>query len=162
MSYLADLWSAIRTRALADTGTGGLFNASSPLVSGIWNNEAPNNTSLASLPLLVYDTLDAANVDAFRTSNYRVQWRVTTYCERANDGIADTAARCAAIQARILGDWTAQTYGTGPTYGFDRWQPSLSPWSATVCQHLRSGTAHTLEMWQFFEEFEVWVSRAGA
>lgn len=161
MSYLAALWDDIKDRAASDTGAGGLFASGSPLVTAIWNNTAPANTTM---PFLVYDVLDAFQADGFRTSCYRVAWRVNTYCERFNDGIADTALRCSQIQARILGDWTAQTYGTGPTYGFDRWQPTLtgSGWSATVCQHVRSGEAHTLEMWHFYEEFQVWIAKAGA
>ena len=158
MSYLAALWGQINARAIADTGTGGLFNAGTPLVTAIYNNTMPEGSTF---PYLVYDTLAATPRDAFRTSMFRVVWRVNVYVEKNSTTITDTAARGSAIIARLLGDWTAQNYGVAPTYGYDRWTPDLSSagWSATASRSIGSGEAHEDFLWHWYEEFETFVSK---
>lgn len=159
MSYLPKLYGDILARAQADTGTGGLFNSGTPLVTGIFNTFGPRGQAF---PHMIFVLESAAQRDAMNTSTRLVQWGLHTYIEEKPASGAAPFAAYSTIMERVLGDWTAQSNRT-PSYGFDRWTPTLSGsgWSATITEHTGSRTSHETGFLHFIEDFQVWVSKAG-
>ena len=164
MSWEQPLWQAILARATGDTGSGGLFNPSAPLITAFYNNFIPQNQSgtITDLPFAVFMLPSAANVDGFRTLMRNITARISIYTERFPTTAGDGLATANLIIERFMGDWTAQTYGTGPTYGYDRWQPSPTGYTASVFAHTNTIEAHTDSVYCFNLEFKLLLSKAAA
>lgn len=125
--YLQPVWKAIYDRAMADTGSGGLFNVGTPLVSTITNQMGYVNaiSTAATLPYLVYSVTgtDGGNdgfKTAYRTVNFSI-WSVVP----SHESEVDTLDVTQKIISRLEGDWWDQSGGV-PTFGFDRFAPTLS------------------------------------
>lgn len=124
---------ALFDRAKADTGSGGLYAASNPLITGWYTEQGPEN---ATYPYVVVSVADDGESDTFGKSGRQLTFDVHVYATRdttaATTGL-DTALN---IAARIFGNGNPNS----PTYGFHRWQttlPSGSGMVATTCA--RSG-----------------------
>lgn len=112
---LQNLYKVIRNRALADTGAGGLFNVTTPLLTGWFTRLAPANTAL---PYVVVNLIDAGNNDGLAFSMRRVMVRVSLFTAGNAEAGIDT------VRTRILGNWLTSS-GRIPTWGLDRWTPTL-------------------------------------
>lgn len=113
---LKDIYKMIRTRATSDTGTGGLFNTTTPLITGWYTRLAPANSAL---PYVVVNLIDAGNNDGLAFSLRRIIVRFSLFTAGNAENAIDT------IRARILGNWLTST-GRIPTVGFDRWTGTLT------------------------------------
>lgn len=158
---LSALWLAVRNRAKADTGAGGLFAPGAYLISDIYENDWPE---AVPLPIVVYDVAGTENLDGFRNALEKVLVRFSVYVR--TDPVVSTEATATAskIINRLEGDWPAQSYGTGPTFGFDRWIGTLSSSNWTKCMMIRRGTRaeHSAGVLHYVLDFEVHLTRAGA
>jgi hypothetical protein len=162
-AYLPTLSLAIRTRLTADTTLTALVaNPTTSFNMGPGLDEAP-------LPLVHFNFLPPTSNDAFRMSSDEILLDLHVYAERrpgANPPVvySDAYTHAATICERICGDWHAQTYPTGPTFGLDRWRPDLSAvgWSATTMQvvsRMREVSDMGDEILHFVVEFRLFVSR---
>ena len=137
--YTPNLYAAIDFRLNGDTGTGGLFNGSAPLVTGSYLEQMPTEQLL---PAITMNEVSCINSDATRCRTARVSFEVHAWVAR-NPIPTSTGSepeqpqykayrRIADIEKRIIGDWPSQVAGTGPTYGLDRFQPSLDAYTTGV------------------------------
>ena len=108
---LQNIYKVIRARATGDTVVGGLFNSTTPLITGWYTRLAP---PAISLPYVVVNLVDAGNVDGFAFSLRRLTVRLSLFTAGNAEASIDT------IRTRILGNWVTST-GRVPSYGFDRW-----------------------------------------
>lgn len=129
--YSVQLGKAIYTRLVGDTDTGGLRPASSPLIAsnagirvGVLSPETP-------MPYIEVMLFSARQDDAMRVRRFEVNVNVSVFTAEASTDY-DPHERHAKIIERIAGDWPAQAYGTGPTFGIDRWSPSLTGWTNNI------------------------------
>jgi hypothetical protein len=111
---LAALWLAVRARALGDTGTGGLFNATTPLVTGIYLNSVPPNPDTA-YPYIRFDATLPQGGHGFRIDLFQPQLRFHIFALEQGGG----HSRCSLILERLYarfhrhaltmatGGWTA-------------------------------------------------------
>jgi len=163
MSYLPKLWTDISARLEADT----TLMAALPSGSGILNSRSFDNSPL---PVIVYNVVSDTSDDAFRLSHRIVSFDVHVYVERSASASPNVAGQvdgftvAGTLIGRIDGDWTAQTFGTGPTYGLDRWRPSLtdSGFAATVCVKKSSREMHDDETLHWVLEYEVRISKVAS
>lgn len=154
---LPNLWTDVRARLLADTGTGGLFNVSTPLVAGLWLVNAPDSQAM---PFLVMSSQALRNDDTFTSRHHVVEFQVSSFIEEEPATGYDPFARGASIAGRVLGDWSLQ--GTRlPSFGLDRWTPALSGsgWSASPVEFVTTREQHTPGVVQFVHEFVVRLSQ---
>lgn len=149
-----ELWTKIKARAAADTGTGGLFKVGSELVSGIYNTFA--NPSLADQnSYIVFSVASAGQDDAFALDVITYTFRFAVFSP-VSAGLAGPSA----IIDRLYGDALDQA-GRVPTFGFHRWQPTLAgDWTATVCQRVDQDTNHSEDVYSFIETFRITCSKA--
>lgn len=160
--YLASMMGAVYTRLNGDTGTGGLRNVASPLIEAVHVYRAPTN---ATLPYVTFNT-SATNAEheGFRTRVRSVTIDVHTWVQRAATGY-NPLDRCDLIMARIIGDWPDQLSGTGPTFGLDRWQPTLTGtgWEASIFDFVEEFDASEEEdRFHFIQTLQLLVSDPGA
>ena len=155
----AALWQAIRDRALDDDGAGGLFAGATPLVTEIYENNTPTG---AQMPYIVYDLEYSIQMDGFRTALYLVQVRFGVFVKKDEIVSTEATTRASQIIRRIRGNWQDQSYGTGPTYGFDRHILTLDgDWTAGMMQHIDSRALHEETALHYVETYRVHVSQAG-
>jgi hypothetical protein len=149
-----ELWQKIKTRAESDTGTGGLFNAGTPLVSGIYNTFAsPALTDQNKY--IVFSVASASQEDGFDIDVITYTFRFSVFAP-VSGGLAAPSA----IIDRLYGNGVASS-GNLATYGFHRWLPSLTGgWTASVCQRVDQDTQHGEDVYQFVETFRVTCSKA--
>jgi hypothetical protein len=125
------LLAAIRTRLLADTGTGGLFDSvGSDLVTAVWTRRFPLPTQNATdFPYVIvyFDAVEGG--DAFAYEGKRIGIRVEWFTRENADGV-DGLEQSDKVLERITGDFTDQSAGV-PSYGLHRWTPTIqSGWAA--------------------------------
>jgi hypothetical protein len=113
----AAVWLAIEARALTDTGAGGLFNAGTPLVSGIFPNV---HTPDANFPWITYDVADVVPGHAFNKDVFTETVRFSVYVPMESRSLTDPQQRASDIIKRIYGNWSSASPATAPTYGFHR------------------------------------------
>lgn len=115
---LVALWTAVKARADGDNAAGGIgTSAASRLVSGTFNTAVPEGTSR---PFIVYNVASCVQTHTFTTEGWEVIIRFSIYVSR---NMANGMSKLAAIEARLYGDTAA---GSVPSYGFQRWKPTLS------------------------------------
>lgn len=155
---IVQLEADISARLLADTTLTGLLGSS----SAIYNQYVPDETAF---PYVYYVVTSAASGDGFRLGKMDymidVHWCVE---ERSNANSYDPVVRGRAIEVRIFGDWLSQSAGTAPTYGINRWQPTLtgSGWSASVCVFKDARPEHTDGLMHWIHRYSLVVSKTGA
>lgn len=155
------IFAAIRDRLMADTGAGGLVNADVPLVTGVYFLRAP--ASAAAPYIVIRSPRGSAPHEGFGTSSRTREIAVEYYVQTAPALEYDPVARAFAIQNRIEGDWDEQA-GGAPTYGLNRWHPTLtgaSGWEADIVEYREDGEfeADPSTMLAFAVLFDVTVSR---
>jgi hypothetical protein len=111
-----DIYKAIRSRALADTGAGGLFNVTTPLLTGWYSRLAPPNSAM---PYVVVNIIDAGMVDAFAMSLRRLTVRMSLFTSGNSEANINT------IRTRILGNWL-KGINRVPSHGFERAKLTLT------------------------------------
>jgi hypothetical protein len=154
-AVLSNLWTDIRSRLLADTGTGGLFATGSELVNGVWLVNAPDSQAF---PYLIIASQASRQDDSMTSRHHVVQFQVSAYIDEEPG--YDPFVRGSAIGARLLGNWEAT--GTRiPGYGLDRWTPALSGsgWTASMCVFIQTREQHEPGVLHFVHEFEVRVNK---
>jgi hypothetical protein len=130
------------------------------LTNKISGDRVPSDTQL---PYCTLDIVDAVNASAFRTAVVQVDFRWHTWVGKSPDSASsDPFATAQSILKRLMGDWEAQTFGTGPTYGFHRYTVSLgsSGWTATAIDFVGRNEAHEPEVLHFIDNYRLWVSKA--
>ena len=158
MNYSSALSLAIRARAIADTtlvGSGGYV-----ATTGLRRTFAGQD---AAFPYIIYHFSDVSNDEAFRTETYiqRVDWHV--FVPEEPQAVApDPFLLADNIVTRLMGDWSAQTYGTGPTYGFNRWQPTVSGWSPNPFEHTGTTNQDEPGVLHRIVQFQIRMNKAGA
>lgn len=153
---ITKLAEAIRARALADTGTGGLFNVANPLVTGIYKDKAMGNLA-NSYPYIVFNIVDISNVDAFSVAVREVIVRFAIYSKDEAGGASRSA-----IVDRVLGNWLTAS-GRVPTYGYDRHALSISGgWSASAMIYQGFAEETDSKITQTVLEFRVYISKTAS
>lgn len=156
----AAIGKVIYDRAQADTGSGGLFNSGNELITGIYNTFAPFDTAY---PYIVYFLPAVTATTAFRKEIVQVDVQFSLFVETTGGSSGSSSGYdgllvASNILARVYGDSaTAQSFGT-PTYGFQRWKPTLSgSWTADTMIHQNSATQHEAGLYHFIEEYRFLV-----
>lgn len=115
---LVALWTAVKARADADNAAAGIGSAASGrIITGIFNTAVPVGTDR---PFIVYNVASCNQIHTFATEGWEVIIRMSIYVSR---NMANGMSKLAAIEARVYGDTAA---GSAPSYGFQRWKPTLS------------------------------------
>lgn len=158
--------AAIRTRALADTGTGGLFNVGSPLVKSCTHEYAPatdSATNLADLlPYIVFTFPSWEEDQTFSSEMQRITCSFHVYTLRENGAVVG-----ANIMDRIYGDAVTQANRT-PTYGFHRHTLVLgsqvglgnATWYPSAMRRTSRNTAHERDVYHYIESYHIDLTRA--
>lgn len=167
-SDLPYLWLAVYNRLTGDTGSGGLFASGSNLVRAVYNTRPPVSVEgTSNFPYIVYSVFESdPSESAFRTRVWRRRVRFDVFVEAEANNTVDAMARGSDILRRIEGDWEDQATGTGPTFGIDRWKPSLtgSGWTADIFDPVDGGEDHSFEdgYFSWFITYDIRNSKAGA
>lgn len=150
----AAIWDAIRDRLVGDTGTGGLFNSGSPLLTAFYYAAIPTS---GTMPYAVLSFASDTENDAFAKDIRQIVFRINVFVPRIHATITDPTNRGSQILARIYGDTSA---GSAPTYGLHRWQPSLSgSWSAAHVQQAQAFDEHTDDTYSWVLEYKLTISK---
>lgn len=161
MSFRHHLYKDIRDRAVADTGSGGLFNSGNELVTGFFNIRAPAEQGF---PLVVNTILTGLDASAFSTGVETIIGQFDVWCaEQPPSGATDPLLRLSQIEARLRGDWTTGT--VTPSYGFHKFKPTLSgmvsdPWVASPMQITNTSEQHEEGMFHLVLSWELVLSNA--
>lgn len=155
---LVALWTAIRARAVADTGTGGLFNVATPLVTGIYNTVAPPGLE-SSYPYIIFNVANLEQRDAFNVDIVDVTVRFTVI-NLIEQSTTSGMAECAAIIDRLYGDGIDRTDRI-PTYGFHRHKLVIASgdWVADTMRRTSQAQQHDVDHYEFIEEYRLLLSR---
>lgn len=150
----ANLWLAIKARAASDTGSGGLFAAGTPLVSGIYPNLFPQDENF---PWITFDIEDVAPAHAFNKDVFTYTVRFNIYVPMESESITDPHQTASDIINRVYGDSTG---GSAPSYGFHRHKLAPSgAWGG--CQLLKIGSSieHEDTDLHFVEQYQSAISQ---
>lgn len=156
--YLPQLEKAVYDRLAADTGTGGLFNVSSPLVTACYNGEVKAEQAY---PFLSLNVVSAPSQDSMDTRVRLVTMDVHVYCKKSQDpgdSSYDGMDVGGKIIERVVGDWDQQS-SRSPTFGLDRWKPTLTSWVADNFRSIEERADHEDGVYHWVLTFEVYVSR---
>lgn len=136
-------WAALTTGIVAlinaDTGSGGLRNASAPLITAIYSNFAPQG---AAMPYVVLVQVSDVEEKAFATTSRAIEYGVQFSVWTSYDGGIDTA-QAIVDRLRAVCDRTA---------------PTVSGFSSS--QLIRRGGTPTVEdeFFHHIEEYEALLS----
>lgn len=149
---IAEIYKMLRDRAVADTGSGGLFNASSAFKLSDWYTAVANRSATA--PYVVQSIASAVAEDTFWSEVVPIRVRFAVWT-----AIEDGLDKPSAIMRRIYGDATQ----TGSiTHGFHRWVPTLTSsygWSATAMRYVSTAENHDDDWFCFIPEYEFVLTR---
>jgi hypothetical protein len=155
---LVHFYSAVKARAEADTGTGGLF-AGSPLVSAIYSVMAPPGL-LASgqYPYLLTNVVSVTGLDGFTIDHREVVFDIHTVAEMRNGPAIGEY-----IRERLYGDAMAHADRV-PTYGFHRHVLELAEgdFVGGVVEHIGIAEQHEEDTFHWVDSFRTHISRAGS
>lgn len=139
---VAAVSKAIRTRALADTGAGGLFQTGSPMLTGWFWDWAP---PAQAFPYVVMTFVDTTEDDTFERDEYAARVQLAVYLGRES-----TIETAVTIVERIR-------------TRFHRWNPaSLDGWVGGIMARKNGNTNHTEEAYNFVEEYELRMAKSAA
>jgi len=162
--FFPQIMRDIQLRLLGDTGTGGLCNATTPMLASattsIRINDGQEN---APLPQIVLNLVSCTTDDAFRTASRRCQIDVHIFVlEQPENGVVGIAS-IGNIVERVMGNWTAISGGV-PTVGLDRFQPALSGtgWEATPMILTNETDASVPGVLHWVQTYSVIISKIGA
>lgn len=138
----AEIAAAMSTAALADTGTGGLFNASAPLLRGWHTMQAPQQNF--TLPYAVVFHVSDADEKVFQTTTWATVYliQISVWTDKANGLIPGGAATS---RIRTV---------------FDRWAPTITGY--TPSQFMRqSGNILTEDRaYHHIEEYRITLAKS--
>ena len=161
MTWRAPLWKAIMDRAKTDTGSGGIFEVGGTnLVTGFYNIWLPTDQTF---PAVIYEIAAAFDFGMFKANMIDIDIRMHVFAKMVPvDGDTPGGDLLAAIVDRINGDWILQSGGL-PTYGFDRWTPTVSGWDTDMMVHEDSIENHEQEngILHQIESFAMVLSKQG-
>lgn len=120
---------------MADTGSGGLFNATTPLVTGAFIDKMPPATSYA-FPYIVLASRIAGGPHAFQKDVCKGDVQVHMFVAE-DDASGDPWQKLSDIETRVKGDSSA---GVAPSYGLHRHPLALSAGSWTSTTLIWNGT----------------------
>ena len=130
---------AIRTRALADTGAGGLFETGNPLLTGWFWDWAPPEQAF---PYVVLTFISTQEDDTFDRDEYIARMQIALYCGRES---SLTTANTIIQRIRTL---------------FHRWNPTaIDGWIGGIMARTGGNENHTEEAYNFVEEYELRVAK---
>lgn len=132
---LARLWLALKTRAVADTGSGGLFNATTPLINGFYPGKVPTASTLA-FPYVVIGSELKGGPHAFGKDIALGMIDFHLYVSE-DDSSGDPYQKMSDLEKRLSGD---STNGSTPSFGFHRHPLTISGGSWTATQLVWEGT----------------------
>lgn len=167
-SDMPALEAAILNRITGDTGSGGLLNAGTPLITTVYNSEFPaDEDTTTDFPYIVFQVTDSEPADAMRTRVWKrvVVFHVYVLKQPATQyASGDPLTVGSLILRRLEGDWEDQTFQTQPTFGFDRFKPDISSsgWTAGLFKMLSSSAQHEDKVYHWVMELEILDSKAGA
>lgn len=128
---LSALYAAVKARAAADSGSGGLF-ASTPLINGFYFNRIPSTTNFPYV-VAVLGSTDARN--CFNKDVVEVTLRFSIWHETVSHTDSDTLNTVSKIEARLYGGWSSSAPATPPSYGFHRHTlTGVTGWTASVME----------------------------
>ena len=158
MSYRSALAVAIRARAIADATLTGYLAAGNLSVRQVFAGED------AVFPYIYFALTGSTNDEAFRTEGriQRVDWHVYVPEQAPAASGVDQFLKRNNIVSRLMGDWSAQVAGTGPTYGFNRWQPTVTGWAPTHMEFLSDTDLDEPGVLHSLLQFQVHMTKAGA
>lgn len=163
MSYfLPYIKPAIIGRLLADTAAGsGLTTLLGTTSAVFWDVVPPEQTR----PYVVcYWARPIEPTDALRTRRRQCFVSVEIVDDKKPDDEHDPTLRTAKCIDRIEGNWDEVAAGTAPTYGLDRWQPTLSgsTWTCDVMQLSQIEDTSDDETYRYGVQFVVTAQKVGA
>lgn len=145
----------LRNRAIADTGTGGLFNTTTPLIYA-WNwNAVPEGTQY---PYVVQSVASLTSQNAFQKDVVACTVRFGIWHERSSNIDPTPYTTVSNIEARIYGNWSSSSPGTAPTYGFHRFSPSFSGWTGTAMEYVTTFDESDGDLIHIIQEYRFWIS----
>lgn len=151
---LVKVAEAVQTRLKADTGTGGLYNVASPLITASHFCDASDS---ATYPYVVF-SIEAANQSPTLLGSevYECFIDFHIYSDKASG-----YAVCSSIIDRIFGDVVSQTGTHVPGYGFHRYVLSLSGgWTGSpVVRESMDCDLSDKDVYHFRESYKVIISR---
>ena len=154
---LANINSVLRTRALADTGSGGMFNTTTPLINA-WNwNAVPVGTSY---PYVIQSVASSASQNAQQLDVIECRYRFGIWHERISQSDTDPLLKLSQIEARIYGDWSKTTPTTPPTYGFHRFTPTFTGFTCVAggMEYVNAFDESDGDLLHLVLEFRFWVN----
>jgi len=157
---LIAIWTAIKARIDADTGTGGISNAGTPLISGIYSSFAVTGASTASKPYIVFDVDGAQQQDGFEIDIIELSIRLHVFA-RMDSATTSGFDKCSAIIDRLYGDGI-DNVNRIPSYGFHRHELTISSGKYTGSIMHRTGMAqeHDEDHLHFIESYSLLISNA--
>lgn len=153
---LAYLWDMIRDRATADTGSGGLFNVASPLITAMYYARLP---STSAMPFVLYTVPSYTERDGFTKDVIEATVRFAAFVPFVGtSSITDPVLRGAQIMTRLRGDTSG---GSAPTYGFHRWNPAATDnsWKFVHFQLTSEFEEHADDYYCWVQEYRTHVSK---
>lgn len=149
---------ALKTRAAADTGAGGLFNVATPLIQGWFPNRAAQTTAF---PYVVTNIAAWDAQNAFSRDVSQLIVRISVYHEKEGTDDPTTMLTCSNVLKRIYGNWSSSAPATAPTYGFHRHPLVIASgnWASTMMECTGALEAHEESYWHFIQEYRLWLSQ---
>lgn len=155
MSNFADIWDKIRDRAAADTAAGsGLFMATTPLINGFYYAAIPENVPM---PFCVFNIAADRDQSVFTANISEVMFRIMVAVPRISATISDPTLRGSQILKRLYGD--SATGSLTPSYGFHRFSPTLTDWTATGITYQNTFEEHGDNEYVWVTQWKLWVSK---
>lgn len=154
---LANLNLVLRTRALTDAGSGGLFLAGSNAFCNAWNwNQVPPDTTF---PYVVQSIAGLVSDNAFQRDIAACRVRFAIWHEKSSLTDPDPYLTVSRMESRIYGNWSSATPTVAPTYGFHRFAPAFSGWTGTQMEFTQTLDESGGDYLNFVMEFKFWISQ---
>jgi len=150
----ADLYKAIKDRAAADTGTGGLFDTMGAKINGFYYAALPE---ASLMPFCMFTIGADRDTSAFAKNVSEIMFRISTFVARTHATITDPVQRGSEIIKRIYGDSSASQLT--PTYGFHRHSLTLTDWAASQITYQSTFEEHGDDYYSWTLQFKLWLSK---
>jgi len=154
---VADLYDKIRDRLVGDTGASGLFpSGGGNLINAIYYAAIPGTEAM---PYCVFMVGADQDQSMFTQNMSMVQFRIVTFVQRTSPTVSgwDPVNRGSLILKRIYGDSAAGSLT--PSYGFHRFSPTLTDWTATSIMYQSTNENHGDDYYSWSQEFKLWLTK---
>lgn len=140
MSNTIAAWQVIFARYVADTGSGGLNNASAPLITGMYLELAPESQSY---PYVVFSVQDDTEDDTQGSNRSVISYVFNLYTDKELD--PGSSAAPVLVRLKSL---------------YHRWKPSLSGYTFETSQRRGGRILQTPDdAWHFTDEYTLGISK---